>query len=190
MKPLNRLVWLGILMALGLTANASLAAEQADCADTPLASDLQPLLTDEPVSLCRHLGDVVLVVNTASQCGFTSQYDGLETLHQRFRKRGFTVIGVPSDQFGGQEYADDADIAKFCKVNFGVSFPMYTRSQVTGDGAIPLYRALRDETGQAPQWNFHKYLIGRDGKVLGEWPSRISPGDNRLVSAIDEALGG
>jgi len=187
MKHLNRLAWWVALTASSLISTVALAAEEG-CDDTPLNSELQPLMIDEPVSLCRHLGDVVLVVNTASQCGFTSQYQGLETLHQRFRKRGFTVIGVPSDQFGGQEYADDAKIAEFCKVNFGVSFPMYTRSKVTGDEAIPLYQALLADTGQAPQWNFHKYLIGRDGEVLAEWPSRVSPRDDRLISAIDDAL--
>lgn len=178
-----RLMWSGVALASGPAVGA-----EAPCPGTPLDSTLQPLTSDEPVSLCRHLGEVVLVVNTASQCGFTSQYEGLETLYQRFRKRGFTVIGVPSDPFGGQEYADDEKIAAFCTLNFGISFPMYTRSRVAGEDAIALYQALLAATGQAPQWNFHKYLIGRDGRVLGEWPSRISPHDAQLASAIDAAL--
>lgn len=187
MKRSHHLIWRLMLSGVALASGPAIGAE-APCPGTPLDSTLQPLTTDAPVSLCRHLGEVVLVVNTASQCGFTSQYEGLETLYQRFRKRGFTVIGVPSDQFGGQEYADDEKIAAFCKLNFGVSFPMYTRSRVTGDDAIALYQALLAATGQTPQWNFHKYLIGRDGRVLGEWPSRISPHDAQLVSAIDAAL--
>lgn len=173
-----------LLPALALLATP---ARAANCEDSPLNGSLEQLMGDE-VSLCRHFGEVVLVVNTASQCGFTSQYEGLEALHRQYRDQGFTVIGVPSDQFGGQEFADDAKIANFCRVNFGVSFPMYTRSAVKGAEAIPLFKALTAATGQAPQWNFHKYLIDRDGAVLGQWPSGVKPQDAQLTEAIEKAL--
>jgi glutathione peroxidase len=157
------------------------------CAGTVLDTEMGRLMGDAQ-SLCAHYGDVVLVVNTASQCGFTPQYAGLETLYQRYRDQGFTVIGVPSDQFAGQEFDDNAEIATFCRVNYGVSFPMLTRSAVKGPEAVPLYRGLTKATGVAPQWNFHKYLIGRDGRVLGQWPSMIEPQSAPLIDAIEAAL--
>lgn len=163
------------------------AETPADCPGSVLDSRLQRL-TGAEESLCAHQGKVVIAVNTASECGFTPQYEGLEALYQRYRERGLVVIGIPSDQFGGQEYADDTAIARFCKINFGVSFPMYTRSSVIGDDAIPLYRALTDATGEAPRWNFHKYLIGRDGRALAAWDSRVAPEAPALRSAIEAAL--
>lgn len=175
-----------LLMSLPLVPQAQ-AETPAGCPGTVLDSRLQRL-TGAEESLCALQGKVVLAVNTASECGFTPQYEGLEALYQRYRERGLMVIGIPSDQFGGQEYADDAEIARFCKINFGVSFPMYTRSSVIGDDAIPLYRALTDATGQPPRWNFHKYLIGRDGRALAAWDSRVSPEAPALLSAIEAAL--
>lgn len=157
------------------------------CTGSVLDTEMERLMGGTQ-SLCAHYGDVVLVVNTASQCGFTPQYAGLETLYQRYRDQGFTVIGVPSDQFAGQEFDDDADIATFCRVNYGVSFPMLTRSAVKGPDAVPLYRGLTEATGVAPQWNFHKYLVGREGQVLGQWPSGVSPESAQLATAIEQAL--
>lgn len=171
-----------LLLALLLIPTA-----RAACPDTVLDSALRRL-TGAEESLCAYHGQVVLAVNTASQCGFTPQYEGLEALYQRYRERGLTVIGIPSDQFGGQEFGDDAKIATFCKVNFGVSFPMYTRSAVKGDDAIPLYQALINATGEAPRWNFHKYLIGRDGQSVSAWGSNVRPDDPTLVAAIEAAL--
>lgn len=159
----------------------------AACPGTVWDSSLRRL-TGAEESLCRHQGAVVLVVNTASQCGFTPQYEGLEALHRRYQAQGFTVIGVPSDQFGGQEFGDDAKIAEFCRVNFGVSFPMYTRSPVKGEAAIPLFRTLAEATGETPKWNFHKYLVGRDGQPIASFGSRVAPDAPELVRAVEQAL--
>jgi glutathione peroxidase len=178
---------LPLLFLLGLFALPLRAEPGSDCAGSLLDSRLARL-TGAEESLCVHHGKVVLAVNTASECGFTPQYEGLEALYQRYREQGLVVIGIPSDQFGGQEYADDAEIARFCKINFGVSFPMYTRSAVIGDNAIPLYQGLKAATGEAPRWNFHKFLIGRDGRALGAWDSRVTPEAPALRSAIEAAL--
>lgn len=175
------------LILLLLSLPAAYAETPTHCPGSVLDSRL-PRLTGAEESLCVHHGKVVLAVNTASECGFTPQYEGLEALYQRYRERGLVIIGIPSDQFGGQEYADDAEIARFCKINFGVSFPMYTRSSVIGDDAIPLYRALAEATGEVPRWNFHKYLIARDGRALGAWDSRVTPEAPALVQAIEAAL--
>jgi glutathione peroxidase len=130
---------------------------------------------------------VVLVVNTASFCGFTSQYKGLETLNTQYKDRGLVVLGFPSNDFS-QEKGSNKDIAAFCESTFGVKFPMFTKTQVTGDGAAPLFKQLTAQTGQKPRWNFHKYLIGRDGKVLDQYSSMTGPESKTLLSAIDTAL--
>lgn len=175
------------LLMLSLLTLPSRADAEPSCTGSLLDSPLARL-TGAEESLCVHHGKVVLAVNTASHCGFTSQYEGLESLYQRYRDQGLVVIGIPSDQFGGQEFADDAEIARFCKLNFGVSFPMYTRSAVIGAEAIPLFAGLTAATGQAPQWNFHKYLISREGQALGQWDSRTSPDAPSLRQAIESAL--
>lgn len=149
-----------------------------------------PRLQDEqPQSLCQYAGKVVLVVNTASLCGYTPQYEGLETLFERYRGRGLVVLGFPSNQFGGQEPGSNRQIADFCTNTFGVRFPMFTRTTVTGPDAHPLFAALARQTGTAPKWNFHKYLVGRDGRVLGHYPSAVRPLDGQLVRDIERALG-
>ena len=128
----------------------------------------------------------VLVVNTASQCGFTPQFKGLETLHQRYGEHGLRVLGFPSDDFGGQEYADAEATAKVCFINYGVTFPMFRQVDVSGDGAHALFRRLAHAT-QAPRWNFHKYLITDQGIV--DFPSSVTPDAPELKAAIERALG-
>ena len=140
--------------------------------------------------LGEFVGKVVLVVNTASKCGFTPQYAGLEELWKKYRQRGFAVIGFPCNQFGGQEPGSADDIASFCSVNYGVSFPMMAKVEVNGDGATPLYRWLKEEApgilgSKAVKWNFTKFLIDRDGKVV----RRYAPTDKPESLAADiEAL--
>lgn len=161
----------------------------ASCDQGLLDTDARRLLGASE-NLCESYGGkVVLVVNTASQCGYTGQYEGLQTLWKTYGDRGLVVLGFPSDQFGGQEYDDEAQIAKFCKANYGVTFPVFGKSQVTGDAAIPLFKGLAEATGSPPQWNFHKYLVGRDGQPISAFGSDVEPEDAELITAIETALG-
>ena len=133
-------------------------------------------------------GDVLLVVNTASKCGFTPQYEGLEALHARLSPRGFSVLGFPSNDFMGQEPGSEEEIREFCTLTYGVKFPMFEKVVVTGDEATPLYRELAAATGDQPGWNFHKYLIGRDGAVVASFPSKTAPDDPALLALIERLL--
>ena len=160
---------------------------QAACEGSLLEVDAKRLLGASE-SLCQYRGKALLVVNTASQCGYTPQYEELEALWRDYRGRGLVVLGFPSDQFGGQEFDDDVEIAKFCTVNFGVSFPMYGKSAVTGDAAHPLFRKLAAATASPPRWNFHKYLIGRDGRTVSAYVSDVRPQSRELRAAIEQAL--
>jgi glutathione peroxidase len=145
-------------------------------------------LHGQPVAMRQYQGKVLLVVNTASYCGFTDQYRGLEALHAKYKDRGLVVLGFPSNDFGNQEPGDSKQIADFCSNTYGVKFPMFEKVHVKGDAATPLYKDLLAATGEAPQWNFHKYLIGRNGRVLASFGSRTAPDDTALVAAIEAAL--
>ncbi|HAI48243.1 MAG TPA: glutathione peroxidase [Stenotrophomonas sp.] len=133
-------------------------------------------------------GKALLVVNTASKCGFTPQYEGLEALQQKYAARGFSVLGFPSNDFKGQEPGSEAQIQEFCTLTYGVKFPMFQKVQVTGADATPLYQRLAAATGVQPGWNFHKYLIARDGRVVAQFPSKVKPDDAGLVAAIEREL--
>jgi glutathione peroxidase len=136
-------------------------------------------------------GRPVLVVNTASRCGFTHQYRGLQALYARYRSRGFVVIGVPSNDFGGQEPGSNAEIAEFCGSTFGVEFPLAAKESVTGAQAHPFYRwAARERPGDLPRWNFHKYLIDGEGRLAAVFPTSTDPLDPRITIAIDRLLAG
>ena len=170
------------------------SAAQAAQKTRPVAGDLldhrfRPLAGKTEVHLRRaYGGKVLLVVNTASKCGFTPQFDALESLHARLAPRGFAVLGFPSGDFAGQEFADEGEIREFCRLTYGVKFPMFQKVSVVGDAAVPFYRALAAATGQPPKWNFHKYLIGRDGKVAAVFGSRTAPDAPEVLAAIDRAL--
>lgn len=144
----------------------------------------------QDVDLSTYAGRVVLVVNTASQCGFTPQYQGLQALQEQYAERGFTVLGFPCDQFGNQEPGDNSEIAEFCEQSFGVSFPLFGKIEVNGDDAHPLYRWLRQEKGgllgSTIKWNFTKFLVGRDGRVIGRYPPTTKP--EKLSDDIEKAL--
>ena len=143
----------------------------------------------KPVKLDRYRGKVMLVVNTASECGFTPQYAGLEALHKELEPKGFEVLGFPCNQFGGQEPGDAKEIRSFCTDHFQVSFPLFEKVEVKpGEGQAPLYAWLHDSTGQSPSWNFCKYLVGKDGKVIQFWSSKTTPDSPELRTAIDTAL--
>jgi glutathione peroxidase len=180
--------WLVILAALLASPDWARAAPVCPA----LLQHTLPRLQDErPVNLCEHAGRVVLVVNTASQCGYTPQYKSLEAVYERYRQRGLVVLGFPSNDFGGQEPGSNADIAEFCENQFAVRFPMFAKSSVRparGAAVNPLFAALARQTGQAPGWNFHKYLIGRDGKPLGSYDSNVTPTGATLVAQIEKAL--
>ncbi len=148
------------------------------------------LLTgQEPVHLCDVMqGKVVLVVNTASKCAYTPQYDGLEKLYQRYRERGLLVVGFPSNDFAGQEPGSEKQIQDFCRLTYGVQFPMFEKIRVKGDSIDPFYDYLARQAGESPRWNFHKYLLDRDGRVIASFPSQVKPDDPRLVRMIEDLL--
>ena len=144
-------------------------------------------LQGQPFSLDQLRGKVVLVVNTASKCGLTPQYEGLEALYRTYKDRGLVVLGFPSNDFA-QEKSNNKDIADFCESTFGVKFPMFTKTSVTGDAAVPFFKQLAQDPGQRPKWNFFKYLIGRDGKLIESYGSMTSPESKSLVQAIEKSL--
>jgi glutathione peroxidase len=165
---------------------AASPAARAEC-NNLLDYQSRRLHSEQTLDLCSHArGKVLLVVNTASQCGFTPQFKGLESLYQRYRDDGFTVVGFPSDDFR-QEYADEQKTASVCFINYGVTFPMMSASAVTGANANTLFRALAEKAGP-PRWNFHKYLIGRDGTVIAAFPSSEKPLGGALETQIRAAL--
>ena len=168
-------------------APAAAPVPNATC-PTLLQHTVLRLQDEQPQSLCQYSGKVLLVVNTASFCGFTGQYEGLEALHQRYGARGFAVLGFPSNDFRGQEPGSEEQIQEFCTLTYGVKFPMFQKVHVSGKEATPFYKALADTTGEAPKWNFHKYLIGRDGKVVASFGSRTKPDAPEVIAAIEAAL--
>jgi glutathione peroxidase len=145
-------------------------------------------LQNEPVSLCQYNGKVLLVVNTASECGYTPQYEGLEKLYRRYRDKGFSVLGFPANDFGGQEPGSNQEIAQFCRLNYGVTFPMFTKTSVVGAKVNPLYRALAAQTGKPPRWNFYKYLLDRAGNPVAVFDSAVEPEDPRITAHIEKLL--
>ncbi|KAF1068411.1 MAG: Hydroperoxy fatty acid reductase gpx1 [Variovorax sp.] len=169
-------------------APAPAAAPQAAAGCPAILQHTFPRLQDEkPQSLCQYSGKVVLVVNTASFCGFTPQYKGLEALDTKYRGRGLVVLGFPSNDFA-QESASNKEIADFCESTFGVKFPMFGKSSVRGSDANPLFKQLAQASGTTPKWNFYKYLIGRDGKVVQAWSSMTAPDENAFISIIEKQL--
>jgi glutathione peroxidase len=147
-------------------------------------------LDGDKLPLAAWRGRPVLVVNTASFCGYTSQYRDLEALWRRYQERGLVVLGVPSNDFGEQEPGSAAEIRQFCETNYQVDFPLTEKNRVVGGAAHPFYRWVVAALGEAgaPRWNFHKYLIGPDGQLAGAWPAQVRPGDAAIIGEIDRAL--
>jgi glutathione peroxidase len=143
---------------------------------------------DEPISLCQFRGKVLLIVNTASECGYTPQYDGLEKLYRRYRDRGFAVLGFPANDFGGQEPGSNKEIAQFCRVNYGITFPIFAKTAVVGPNANPLFRELAVKTAKPPRWNFHKYLLNKVGQPVAVFESTVEPEDRRITAEIEKLL--
>ena len=176
-----------MLPALSASAQTS-APATATAACPSLLDQTYPRLQDEkPQSLCQYSGKVLLVVNTASYCGFTPQYQGLEDLYSRYRERGLVVLGFPSNDFS-QETGSNKEIADFCENTFGVKFPMFAKSSVRGRDANPLFRQLAAATGRQPLWNFHKYLVARDGSVVAQYSSMTTPQDRAFVAQLEQLL--
>ncbi len=141
-----------------------------------------------PVPLTTYQGKVALVVNVASQCGYTPQYEGLEALYKRFKDKGFVILGMPANNFGGQEPGTNEEIKTFCTRKYSVDFPMFSKVSVKGDDKAPLYQYLTSTGGGEIKWNFTKFLVGRDGKVLQRFESKVEPGSPEMVSAVEAAL--
>ena len=167
-------------------AAPALAAAPASC-PALLNQNFKRLQDEAPQNLCQYAGKVVLVVNTASYCGYTKQYEGLEKLYAKYGPRGLVVLGFPSNDFR-QEAESAKEIADLCYNTYGVKFPMFAKTVVSGPNANPLHASLAKQTGKEPKWNFTKYLIGRDGKVIEYFPSKVAPEDAQLVSKIEAAL--
>jgi len=144
-----------------------------------------PSLMDQPTTLCQFQGKVVLVVNTASRCGYTPQYQGLEALYRRYRERGLVVLGFPANDFGGQEPGSNKEISAFCVNQYAIDFPMFAKIDLK---TSPLYAELTKATGSAPRWNFHKYLIDRSGKQVQSFDTKVEPDDPKLVRSIEQLL--
>jgi glutathione peroxidase len=166
------------------------AAPPASTSCSPLLSHTFPRLQDEaPQNLCQYQGKVVLVVNTASFCGFTSQYEGLEKLYAKYKDRGLVVLGFPSNDFGQQEPGSNKEIADFCKNTYDVKFPMFAKSSVSGSNPNPLFKMLIAKTGTTPKWNFYKYLIDRNGNVVDSYGSMTKPTSSSITGEIEKLLG-
>ena len=180
------------LMVLNLMLNPSDAnANPASATCAPALSHTFLRLQDEvPQNLCQYQGKVIMVVNTASFCGFTSQYEGLEKVYARYKDKGFVILGFPSNDFGQQEPGSNKEIAEFCKNTYDVKFPMFAKSSVSGKDANPLFKMLINKTGTSPKWNFYKYLIDRNGNIVESYNSLSKPDGKSITSEIEKLLKG
>ena len=159
------------------------------CQESLLNHDFRRLASSERINLCQVYRDkVVLIVNTASKCGNTPQYEGLEKLYEEYADKGLVVIGFPSNDFLGQEPGSEEQIQNFCRLTYGVKFPMFEKTTVIKKNAHPFYAALAATAGTYPTWNFHKYLIGRDGKLITNFSPGTQPYADKVIAAIENAL--
>jgi glutathione peroxidase len=170
-------------------ACALVPAAHAQGCGSLLSRSIPRLQDEKPQDLCQYAGKVVVVVNTASYCGFTPQYKSLEALNARYQSRGLVVLGFPSNDFGGQEPGNNQEVAAFCESTYGVKFPMFVKSSVKGGQANPLYVELAKRAGKAPAWNFHKYVIARDGETVASYNSLVDPLGSGFVADIERLLG-
>ena len=170
------------IVALMVTTNASAAA-----CGTLLDHTVSDIIGTKE-NLCQYAGKVVLVVNTASFCGFTPQYKGLQALNEKYKSRGLVILGFPSNDFGQQEPGSEKEIADFCDRTYAVKFPMFAKTSVKSAGGSPVFDALAKATGERPKWNFHKYLIARDGRTAASFPSKVEPESREFVAKVEELL--
>lgn len=190
LQKLSFVLALSLMGAEGLAADlpAGKLAENTVICPEILRHSFKRLQDESPQDLCQYSGKVALVVNTASYCGFTSQYQGLEALYAKYQARGLVVLGFPSNEFGQQEPGNDKQIAEFCFNTYGVKFPMFSKTSVKGKDVNALHAALIKASGTTPKWNFYKYLIDRKGKVVAAYSSITTPDDKDLVAEIEKAL--
>ena len=180
MELLKKLTIVGIFFFMSNNSNAACPSS--------LDFDIKLLGEDKVVNLCdEYLGKVILVVNTASKCGFTPQYEGLEKLYKEKKDSGFVVLGFPSHDFY-QEPSTEKEIKDFCNLTYDVNFPMFTKTKVRGKDAHPFFKLLTQETDSSPKWNFHKYLIGKDGTIIDSFATVTGPRSNKIIKKIDELL--
>ena len=176
------------LLLIGLMVLAQQASAESNCPET-LDFSKRQLAGEQLVNLCEaYHGKVVLIVNSASKCGFTPQYEGLENLYRKYKDRGLVVLGFPSNDFGAQEPGSEKQIQSFCRNTYSIEFPMFEKIRVREGNADPLYQVLARKAGEYPAWNFHKYLLNRNGELVGSFPSRIKPQSQALVNAINDLL--
>src|SRR5512141_583151 len=181
---------LGTASALPLYAADGAPPAAATAATCPplLHYTFNSLQSGAPQSLCQYAGKVVLIVNTASYCGYTPQYEGLEALYRKYRERGLVVLGFPSNDFGAQEPGTNKEVAEFCRSTYGVEFPMFEKSSVVRLETQPLYAELAAKTGRTPRWNFHKYVVDRSGTYVVSFDSRVTPDTRDFVGLIEKLL--
>jgi glutathione peroxidase len=180
--------WRGLgLLGMALLAVAPQAWTAPSACPGLLNHSFPRLQDDAPQNLCQYQGKVLIIVNTASFCGFTPQYEGLEKLYSRYKEKGLVVLGFPSNDFGNQEPGSNQKIAEFCTNTFGVKFPMFAKSSVRGGQSNALFRSLA-QMSEAPGWNFHKYILDRQGRLVRSYSSQVQPDDRRLIADIERAL--
>lgn len=183
----NRLILFTLTVA-GLCMQISITVAAEECPKT-LNFTKRTLAGKEAVNLCKeYLGKVVVVVNTASKCGYTYQYEGLEALYRKYKDKGLVVLGFPSNDFGGQEPGTEKQIQDFCKLTYGVEFPMFEKTHVARHSAGPIYKTLGKISGEYPQWNFHKYILNRNGKLVASYNSKIEPQGGKMITLIEGLL--
>jgi glutathione peroxidase len=182
---MNHLLLSGLVVVLLSTLPAS--AHAASSCSAPFNHQLTSL-QGQPADLCEYQGKVVMVVNTASYCGYTPQYKALEAIYEKYKAQGFVVLGFPANDFGGQEPGSNAEVADFCERTYKVKFPMFSKSSVVKGGDNPVIAELAAKTGQWPEWNFHKYLIDRSGKNVISYASRENPAMPDITSQIEKLL--
>ena len=176
-------------VALLASSNALLAASSKNSGPCPTILDHRFMsLQGKPQDFCQYRGKVLLVVNTASYCGYTEQYQGLQDLYDKYQQRGLVVVGFPANDFGKQEPGSNAEVADFCERTFKVKFPMIEKTSVVGSQANPLFEALFKVTGERPKWNCHKFLIARDGATVKSFSSRVTPGSDAFKADIEKLL--
>lgn len=184
MMLLRYITPLALLALMWLTGQAA----QAACSGL-LNHTVSTLVDNKPVKLCEaYSGKVVLIVNTASKCAYTDQYEGLEALYAKHKSDGLVVLGFPSNDFANQEPGSEKQIRNFCRMTYGVQFPMFSKTRVSSYNPDPLYASLAGAAGEYPRWNFHKYLIDRQGQLVGSFASHVTPADRQLLQIIQHSL--
>ncbi len=190
LKTLARAALAAAVPATALLAIAAAPAAAPEAVPGSVYDFTMTTIDGKPMPFAQYKGRVLLVVNTASFCGFTPQYEGLEKLYETYRDKGLTVVGIPSGDFGEQEYKKNHEIKQFCESKFGIKFPMSEKNVVTGANAAPIYRWAATVLGQAkvPKWNFHKYLVGRDGRLIEAFGTKLTPMSPDVTAAVEAAL--